>query len=247
MEALLLEHYETGTSSEGADAYPALMLLKALLLQNWFRMPSDPLPLLRDPCSRKGRLPADPLPTHFEVGSVIDQISDLLGDGPVQPLDQLLLDALVHHAHLRRARIAAPKQVGDFSCLASGHPSEKHRRDDRVDPLILSPVACQNIAVTRSRRSASGQTQPLNEAKAGFQFPYPSCVSVILAQRRSLIRLGTDEPEELVLRVSLQHLSHEIPDPRLNVVQKVRDTFEATCAFIQATRASGLINDCFSC
>jgi hypothetical protein len=70
---------------------------------------------------------------------------------------------------------------------------------------------------------------------------------VILAQRRSLIRLGTDEPEELVLRVSLQHLSHEIPDPRLNVVQKVRDTFEATCAFIQATRASGLINDCFSC
>jgi IS5 family transposase len=42
VEALLLEHYETGTSREGADAYPALMLLKALLLQKWFRIPSDP-------------------------------------------------------------------------------------------------------------------------------------------------------------------------------------------------------------
>jgi len=42
VEALLMEHYETGTSKEGADAYPALMLLKALLLQKWFRIPSDP-------------------------------------------------------------------------------------------------------------------------------------------------------------------------------------------------------------
>jgi len=42
VEALLMEHYETGTSNEGADAYPALMLLKALLLQKWFRVPSDP-------------------------------------------------------------------------------------------------------------------------------------------------------------------------------------------------------------
>jgi hypothetical protein len=38
VEALLMEHYETGTSNEGADAYPALMLLKALLLQKWFRL-----------------------------------------------------------------------------------------------------------------------------------------------------------------------------------------------------------------
>ena len=42
VEALLLEYDETGTSKEGADAYPALMLLKALLLQKWFRIPSDP-------------------------------------------------------------------------------------------------------------------------------------------------------------------------------------------------------------
>jgi IS5 family transposase len=42
IEALLGEYYEVGTSREGADAYPPVMLLKALLLQKWFRIPSDP-------------------------------------------------------------------------------------------------------------------------------------------------------------------------------------------------------------
>jgi IS5 family transposase len=42
IEALLQEYYEVGTSKEGADAYPPLMLLKCLLLQKWFRVPSDP-------------------------------------------------------------------------------------------------------------------------------------------------------------------------------------------------------------
>jgi len=42
IEALLLEYYEVGTSKEGADAYPPLMLLKCLLLQKWFHIPSDP-------------------------------------------------------------------------------------------------------------------------------------------------------------------------------------------------------------
>ena len=42
IEALLSEYYEVGTSKEGADAYPPLMLLKCLLLQKWFHIPSDP-------------------------------------------------------------------------------------------------------------------------------------------------------------------------------------------------------------
>lgn len=42
IEALLMERYEVGTSLEGADAYPPLMLLKGMLLQKWFRIPSDP-------------------------------------------------------------------------------------------------------------------------------------------------------------------------------------------------------------
>ena len=42
IEALLQEYYEVGTSKEGADAYPPLMLLKCFLLQKWFRVPSDP-------------------------------------------------------------------------------------------------------------------------------------------------------------------------------------------------------------
>jgi IS5 family transposase len=42
IEALLLEYYDVGKSTEGADAYPPLMLLKCLLLQKWFHIPSDP-------------------------------------------------------------------------------------------------------------------------------------------------------------------------------------------------------------
>ncbi len=38
----MLEHYEVGTSKEGANAYPPLMLLKSMLLQKWFHIPSDP-------------------------------------------------------------------------------------------------------------------------------------------------------------------------------------------------------------
>ena len=35
-------HYSVATSSEGADAYPPLILYKCLLLQKWFRIDSDP-------------------------------------------------------------------------------------------------------------------------------------------------------------------------------------------------------------
>ena len=42
IEALLLEYYGVGRNPEGADAYPSLMLLKCLLLQKWFHIPSDP-------------------------------------------------------------------------------------------------------------------------------------------------------------------------------------------------------------
>jgi len=40
--ALLREYYPIGQSHEGADAYPPLMLLKCMLLQKWFHIPSDP-------------------------------------------------------------------------------------------------------------------------------------------------------------------------------------------------------------
>jgi IS5 family transposase len=42
IEALLLEYYDTGKTVEGADAYPPILLLKCMLLQQWFRIPSDP-------------------------------------------------------------------------------------------------------------------------------------------------------------------------------------------------------------
>jgi transposase, IS5 family len=42
VERTLLSHYTVGTSGEGADAYPPLMLFKCMLLQKWFRINSDP-------------------------------------------------------------------------------------------------------------------------------------------------------------------------------------------------------------
>ena len=42
IEPILMKHYPVGTNSEGADAYSPMVLLKAFLLQKWFRIDSDP-------------------------------------------------------------------------------------------------------------------------------------------------------------------------------------------------------------
>ena len=42
VEEILMNHYTVVTSSEGADAYPPLLLFKCLMLQKWFRIHSDP-------------------------------------------------------------------------------------------------------------------------------------------------------------------------------------------------------------
>ena len=42
VESILLNHYTVGTSGEGADAYPPLLLFKCMLLQKWFHIDSDP-------------------------------------------------------------------------------------------------------------------------------------------------------------------------------------------------------------
>jgi IS5 family transposase len=42
IEKILKKYYKIGFSAEGADAYPPIMLFKCLLLQKWFRIPSDP-------------------------------------------------------------------------------------------------------------------------------------------------------------------------------------------------------------
>ena len=42
IDTILMGHYTVGTSGEGADAYPPLMLFKCMLLQKWFHIKSDP-------------------------------------------------------------------------------------------------------------------------------------------------------------------------------------------------------------
>ncbi|MCP4366728.1 MAG: IS5 family transposase [Deltaproteobacteria bacterium] len=42
IKSILMSHYIVGTSPEGADAYPPLLLFKCLMLQKWFHIDSDP-------------------------------------------------------------------------------------------------------------------------------------------------------------------------------------------------------------
>jgi IS5 family transposase len=42
IESLLMRNYPVGRSFEGNDAYPPLLLMKCLLLQQWFKIDSDP-------------------------------------------------------------------------------------------------------------------------------------------------------------------------------------------------------------
>ncbi len=42
IESILMSHYTVGTSRQGADAYPPLLLFKCLMLQKWFHIDSDP-------------------------------------------------------------------------------------------------------------------------------------------------------------------------------------------------------------
>ncbi len=42
IESLLMRNYPVGKRFEDNDAYPSLLLIKCLLLQQWFRIDSDP-------------------------------------------------------------------------------------------------------------------------------------------------------------------------------------------------------------
>lgn len=42
IESLLMRNYPVGKSAEGNDAYPPIILMKCLLLQQWFKINSDP-------------------------------------------------------------------------------------------------------------------------------------------------------------------------------------------------------------
>jgi hypothetical protein len=203
---------------------------------------------LRDSYSAQGSLLTDALPAHLEVDPVNYEITKLLGDGPVQLPDQLPLDALIHPAHLGRTHVAAPEQMGDLPHLAGGDSSEKHLRDNLVDPVVLSSIAAQDRAVTGCRLPASREAQILDETEAGFEFSCSRPIATIFSQKGSLVRLGADVSEEFFFCVSLEHLSHEISDPHLQVVEEFGDAFEPASRLItQRTCKTDLINDFLSC
>jgi len=69
IDHLVITHYPVGKSATGNDAYPPLILLKCLLVQQWFKIDSDPEleTQLNDPISFKKFLGLsfdDPAPDH---------------------------------------------------------------------------------------------------------------------------------------------------------------------------------------
>ena len=81
IEKALMRHYPAGLSKEGADAYPPIMLFKCLLLQKWFRIPSDPEleSQINDRISFKSflRLPFDmPSPDHSTFSRFRKRLSE---------------------------------------------------------------------------------------------------------------------------------------------------------------------------
>ena len=81
IEKVLMRRYPTGLSKEGADAYPPIMLFKCLLLQKWFRIPSDPEleSQINDRISFKSflRLPFDmPSPDHSTFSRFRKRLSE---------------------------------------------------------------------------------------------------------------------------------------------------------------------------
>jgi hypothetical protein len=194
-----------------------------------------PLSHLREAYYRQGGYPADPLFVHFEIRPINPEISEALGDRAVQPPDQLLFHALVHPAHFGRTYFSTPEQIRNFPHFAGRDRAKKHLRDELVDPLVLFAVVAQNGALRRSRPPASGHMQILDETKAGFELPWPRPIATVFLRRRSLATFGNDESEDPVVSVSLQHLSHELPDSHLNIVQELSDAFELACGFIKST------------
>ena len=69
INSMLMDHYRIGSSCEGANTYPPILLFKCLLLQQWFHIDSDPEleSQINDLISFKGFLQLsfnDPSPDH---------------------------------------------------------------------------------------------------------------------------------------------------------------------------------------
>jgi IS5 family transposase len=92
IDVLITEHYPVGQSTYGNKAYPPLMLLKAVLLQKWFGIASDPEleNQINDRLSFKAFLGlpfSDPAPDH----SIISRFRSRLGMDILETIHHELL------------------------------------------------------------------------------------------------------------------------------------------------------------
>ena len=107
-----------------------------------------PFSFLSNPDRAQGGLSAQTFPPDLEVSPVHDQISDLFGDGPVQPADQLFSDPFAFMRLTSAGLISSPHRRREIlPTFRVETPLRNISRNDFFDPLVLPPVAGLDLAV----------------------------------------------------------------------------------------------------
>jgi len=206
-----------------------------------------PLSILCNPNSTESSLRTYSLSSDLKVGSINDQIGNILADRSIQPPDQLLLNILVHSADLSRADLRAPQKIGDLIYLSGRNTSEEHLGDNVLYLAVLTAVPLQDAAVADASFPAQRDLNILNNSKSGLQRPFPDPITIIPAIFCSLIRLRPYVPHELVFGVFLQHGSHEISNSYFHIIKKITQAFKLKLIFITLLLKCFLINNLLLC
>jgi len=147
VEALLLEYYETGRATEGADAWPPLILLKGLLLQKWFRIPSDPELENqindRDSFKKFPGLPLDkPSPDHSTFSRFRSRLSK---EAMMHPNDIVLQEFAKRGLSINEG-IAVDARLAKSASKPLGKDELKRRKEERESSFFSS--SSQNVSMT---------------------------------------------------------------------------------------------------
>jgi IS5 family transposase len=131
-----MTHYPVGKSAIGNDAYPPLTLLKCLLLEQWFKIDSDPEleTQINDRISFKKFLGLsfdDPAPDH----STFSRFRKRLSKDTMRLINHELLSQFASKGLTINEGIAIDARL----VQSASHPSRKHRKaeerkTEKTDP-----------------------------------------------------------------------------------------------------------------
>jgi len=143
IENLLLRSYPVGKSNEGNEAYPPLILMKCLLLQQWFHIDSDPEleTQINDRISFKKFLGLS-FDQHSPDHSTFSRFRSRLSHDTMRLINHELLSQFAAKGLTIKEGIAVDARL----VQAASHPmsKEKHRPPSMTASISLfaSPAVC---------------------------------------------------------------------------------------------------------